>query len=344
MTLARAGFRRSFATMNPILHRARSCAGLVGAAAVVALAGCVTRASTANTVTELPPGTEAVSLFGDPFRAPPLAADVKLRLEANLAAARVVAAEHPDSALALIWVGRRLGYLGRFQEAIEVFSAGVKEFPRDARFLRFRGHRYLSVRSFAPAGDDLEKARQLQLGVPDQVEPDGAPNPRGIPTSTLQGNIRYHLGLVQYLQGRFELAAVTYQEDLAAAPNVDARVATSYWLYMTLRRLGRTKDARRVLDPVTRDLAVIENGSYHRLLLLFKGVLPADSLLGPTPDPAHALDESTMGFGIGTWHLVNGRRADAFGWYRRSLAAGPWASFGYIAAENELQRHGEQAR
>ena len=319
---------------------ARRCA----AAALFTAAACVTRSSTQSSVTELPPGTEAVSLFGEPFRAPALAPDVKQRLEANLTDARRVAAEHPDSTLALIWVGRRLGYLGRFQEAIDVFSAGIAQFPRDARVRRFRGHRYLSVRAFALAERDLARARALQLGLPDQVEPDGAPNARGIPTSTLQSNIRYHLGLARYLQARFELAADTYQEDLDAAANVDTRVATSFWLYLTLRRLGRTDAARKVLDPITRDLPVIENGSYHRLLLLFKGALAVDSLLGAVPDATNALDEATMGNGIATWHLVSGRRGDAIAWYRRSVASGPWASFGYIAAETELHRQGELPR
>ena len=343
MTLARAGSGGSFAAMVPPL--ARFAPRLLALSALVAGgAGCVTRTSTTSSVTELPAGTEAVSLFREPLRAPSLAPEVKQRLEADLAAARSALAAHPDSALALIWVGRRLGYLGRFQEAIEVFSQGVAKYPADARFLRFRGHRYISVRSFANAEDDLARARQLQLGVADEVEPDGAPNARGIPTSTLQTNIRYHLGLAQHLQGRFAQAAETFREDLAVAPNVDTRVATSYWLHETLRRLGRAAEARRVLDPITRDLPVIENGSYHRLLLLYKGELPPDSLLGPTPGAVNALDEATMGNGIGTWHLLNGRRAEAVAWYRRSLASGSWASFGCIAAEAELHRLGEQPR
>ena len=309
--------------------------------ATLLLSACVTRASTTSTIAELPPGTQAVSLFGEPLKAPPLAPAVQARLEANLAQALEVSAAHPDSALALIWVGRRLGYLGRFREAIDVFSEGAKQHPRDSRFFRFRGHRYLSVRNFEAAEQDLDSARALTLGTPDVVEPDGAPNPSGIPTSTLQTNIRYHLGLAHYLRGKFELAVAVYKEDLAVAPNVDTKVATSYWLHMSLLRLNRINEARRVLDPITRELRVIENGSYHRLLLMYKGVLPPDSLLGAKPDSANALDEATMGNGIGTWHLVNGRRAQAVAWYRRSIAVGPWASFGSIAAEAELKRLSE---
>ncbi len=308
------------------------------------LAGCVTRQSVSSNVTELPAGTEAVSLFNEPFSAPALPAATRLNLEANLEAARTLARVHPDSALALIWVGRRLGYLGRFQEAIATFSEGIEKWPDDPRLLRFRGHRYISVRSFDGAVKDLERARFLVRDRSDVVEPDGAPNPRGIPTSTLNSNIRYHLFLAYYLIGDFRRAAEIQREDLDAKPNVDTRVATSYWHVMTLRRLGRDNEAQRILDGITADMPVIENMSYHKLLLLYKGILPVDSLVSPAPDPANALDEATYNNGIGTWHLLNGRRDAAIGAWRRARSAGPWAAFGTIAAEAELKRIGASVR
>mgnify|MGYP006178114509 CR=1 FL=1 len=50
---------------------------------------------------------------------------------------------------------------------------------------------------------DLERAASLVRGRPDEVEPDGAPNRFNIPTSTLQSNIWYHLGLAYYMRGEF---------------------------------------------------------------------------------------------------------------------------------------------
>jgi tetratricopeptide (TPR) repeat protein len=312
--------------------------------AAVSATGCVTRQSVSSNLTELPAGTEAVSLFNEPFMAPPLAPATRATLEANLAAARMVARAHPDSALAAIWVGRRLGYLGRFQEAIAAFSDGADKWPNDPRFLRFRGHRYISVRNFEGAVQDLERARTLIRGHADEVEPDGAPNPQGIPTSTLHSNIRYHLFLAYYLLGDFRRAAEVQREDLDAAPNVDTRVATSYWYVMSLRRLGRDAEAQRVLDGITANMPVIENQSYHKLLLLYKGALPVDSLVPPVADTTHALDEATYNNGIGTWHLLAGRREAAIAAWRRARSAGPWAAFGTIAAEAELKRIGAGVR
>src|SRR5690349_16959693 len=124
--------------------------------------------------------------------------------EAKLAEAQEALRKNPDDADALIWVGRRTAYLGRYQEAIEIFSQGIAKHPEDARFYRHRGHRYITVRNLGPAIRDFEKAAALIEGKPDEVEPDGLPNAKNIPTSTLQSNVWYHLGLSYYLQGDFE--------------------------------------------------------------------------------------------------------------------------------------------
>ena len=280
---------------------------------------------------------EAVSLLGDSLRRPRIAAESEARMLAQLDSARRALAASPDSPDALIWLGRRTAYLGRFREAIAIFGDGIRQHPGDARFLRHRGHRYLSTRMLDAAVADFERAAALVRGQPDVVEPDGQPNARNIPTSTLQSNIWYHLGLAHYLKGDFERALTAYRECMAVSENPDMLVATSHWLYMTLRRLGRDAEAARVLEPITRDLAVIENVSYHRLLLLYKGVLPVDSLTAAAEGDA-ALQDATAGYGVGNWHLYNGRRAEAEGVFRRIVATGPWAAFGFIAAEADLAR------
>jgi hypothetical protein len=149
---------------------------------------------------------EAVSLLGQPLVAPELPAEVRRDREAKLAEARAAVEARPDDPDALLWLGRRTAYLGRYREAIEIFSRGASRFPRDARFLRHRGHRHLSLRRFDLAAADLEAAARLVAGRPDEVEPDGLPNAAGIPTSTLHSNIWYHLGLARYLQGDFAAA------------------------------------------------------------------------------------------------------------------------------------------
>lgn len=242
---------------------------------------------------------------------------------------------NPDS---IIWLGRRQAYLGRFREAIETFSEGISKFPKDARFYRHRGHRYITVRRFDLAIKDLTVAANLIKGKPDEVEPDGQPNARNIPTSTLQFNIWYHLGLAYYLTARNEPALRAYRECLKVSKNPDALVATSHWLYMTLRRLNRDTEAAKVLEPIREEMDIIENTGYYRLLLMYKGLVPPETLLAEALKQESSAASHSVLYGIGNWHLYNGRRAEALKIFRRMLDGEQWTSFGYIAAEVDVQR------
>lgn len=282
----------------------------------------------------VPPGAEAVSLTGQPLMAAELPEAVRSGHLTRLEEARRMVYATPGHADALIWFGRRTAYLGRYRDAIAIFSAGIGLHPTDARMYRHRGHRWLSVREFDLAIADFDRAVELVRGKPDEVEPDGLPNARGIPTSTLQSNIWYHLALAHYVKGDFARALPVWQEDVRKSTNPDMLVASSYWLYMTLRRLGRDAEAARVLEPITAEMDIIENTAYHRLLLLNKGLL-TEADFATSGD---ALQDASAGYGLGNWHFYNGRVERAREVWRRVLAGGNWASFGYIAAEAEMAR------
>jgi len=322
--------------------RARSTSVILGAGCLSLLLPSCAPARTQAVPRE---PVEATSLLGEPLLRPVPAAAAREKMEDQLAEARRAYTRAPDDADSIIWLGRRTAYLGRFNEAIGIYTEGIAKHPADARLYRHRGHRYLSTRRLDQAIADFEKAYALTRGQPDEVEPDGQPNARNIPTSTLQGNIRYHLGLAHYLRGDFERALPLYREDVAAsAGNPDMLVATSHWLYMTLRRLGRAEEAAAVLAPISKEMDVIENGAYHRLLLLYRGELAPGDLLGSGAAPA-GLDDVTTAYGVGNWHLYNGRQAEAEAIFRRIVAArAQWASFGYLAAEAELWRASGQSR
>ena len=259
-------------------------------------------------------------------------------MEANLQKARTQFEANPNDPDAIIWLGRRLGYLGRFREAIDVFSAGVAKFPADARFYRHRGHRRITVRQFDHAIDDFEKAAQLMRGKPDQIEPDGQPNARNIPTSTLKFNIWYHLGLAYYLKGQNEKALKAYRDCLSVSDTPDRLVATSHWLYMTLRRLNRPKEAEQVLRPVNAGMEIIENTGYYRLLLMYKGATPLETLHQEAKKEGASAASHSVLYGLGNWHVYNGKRVDGLAIFREIVATEQWTSFGYIAAEADLRR------
>ena len=287
--------------------------------------------------TRPPSDVEAISLLGDTLRRPVIDSATRLLLERRLGDARRDADARPDDPDAAIWLGRRLAYLGRYREAIDVFTEALARHPDDPRLYRHRGHRWITVRELDRAVADLERAARLTTGAPDAVEPDGIPNARNTPIGTLQSNIWYHLALAHYLRGDLEAALAAEREGMRLAANPDRLVSQSHWLYLTLRRLGRDAEAAAVLTPIVRDLDVIENDGYLRLLLMYKGELDADSLLASIRPDAGSADVS-VAYGIAAWHDAQGRHERARRIYDAIIAGGQWAAFGYIAAEADLAR------
>jgi tetratricopeptide (TPR) repeat protein len=281
------------------------------------------------------PRPEATSLLGRPLESPVVAAEAKARMEEELAFAQLVWENHKADANAQIWLGRRTAYLGRFREAIRIFTDGIARHPNDARFYRHRGHRYITVREFDRAIADFEKAVALTKGKPDEMEPDGQPNARNIPTSSLQSNIWYHLALAKYLKGDFAGAADGFRNSRDILKNPDHLVAASAWMYISLRRAGRGADAAKVLEPIHAGLDVIENGSYLNVLLLHKGLKTETDVLGPAGQNASG---SSARYGVSVWHLLNGRAAKAREMWTALSTAPDWPSFGVVAAEAELAR------
>jgi len=264
---------------------------------------------------------------------PGLPDDLRQRHEQALAAARGSFARSPG-ADELIWVGRRLAYLGRYRDAIETFSEGVARFPRDARFLRHRGHRYLTTRQIDRALRDFDEAAALVAGTADSIEPDGLPNARGIPTSTLHTNIHYHRGLAHYLLGDNAAARSAWRDCLAASRNPDMEAATRYWLYLAQRRLGLAEEAAGNLTAVDANWDIIENTAYHRLLLRFRGDVPSSSEAAGVD----SIEDATLVYGLAQWHRFEGRDAQADALLEQLLAGPQWPAFAYLAAEADRQR------
>jgi tetratricopeptide (TPR) repeat protein len=279
---------------------------------------------------------EATSLLtGQPLY-PPAEIPNAQKLQADLDQAQKALAAAPGDPEALIWVGRRYGYLWRFQDAMATFSKGIARWPDNPKFYRHRGHRYISVREFAKAQADFEKAAGLMKGKPDEIEPDGAPNPAGKPRGTLHFNVWYHLGLAYYLQGNFTKAYDAYVECLKVSNNDDSIVATSDWMWMTAMRLNRKADAAKLLERIQPKMDILENTAYHRRLLMYKGIEKPDALMDTAK--ADATTIATQGYGVGNYYLVTGDTARAREVFQKVAAGAGWNAFGFIAAEADLAR------
>lgn len=277
---------------------------------------------------------QTISLLGRPlFAKPPN--EARLKLEVDLAAARKELAADPSDPDKLVWVGRRLGYLWRMNEAIAIYTRGIELHPDHAPLYRHRGHRYISIRRFGDAIADFERAVGLIRGRRHAVEPDGMPNEQGIPLTTTGFNVWYHLGLARYLTQDLEGALAAFQECQEHGRGFDDNlVATTDWMYLTLRRLGRDREAAGLLERIVPDMDIIENHAYHRRLLMYKGLIAPEELLDLAA--ASELDLATLGYGLGTWQLGIGDPTRAGAILRRVTSGPYWPAFGFIAAEVEL--------
>ena len=283
----------------------------------------------AKLLPEVPEGAQAVSVTGTPL----YAADPSEGALENHKTAKADYDADPMDVDNIIWYGRRTAYLGDYREAIRIFSEGIEKHLKDARMYRHRGHRYISIREFDRAIADLEKAASLIEGTENETEPDGLPNAQGIPISSLHGNIWYHLGLAYYLKHDWENAFRTYQNGFNAGRNDDNRVSTTHWLYSIARRMGDEARANKALEAIATEMDIIENFSYHRLCLFYKGEIPLEEILADGGDnPANA----AVAYGVANWFFVEGESARAREMMQDLTSRSSWSAFGQVAAEVDL--------
>ena len=200
----------------------------------------------------------------------------------------------------------------QFREAIATFTRGLEIEPNNALLLRWRGHRYLSVRDFDRAFADLSRGSAID--------------------PTIYGNW-YHLGIVQFLRGDFADAAASFAKAQPIAPDPGELAGSTDWLWMSLSRAGRGADAKAMLDrrpekPVTN--------AYTRRLQLYRGEIGPDAVV--TPADTDEVQIATLAYGLGNWYLVRGDKAQARKWFERSVQSGGWPGFGFIVSEIELER------
>lgn len=201
----------------------------------------------------------------------------------------------------------------QFREAIATFTRGLAIEPNNALLLRWRGHRYLSVREFDKAFADLSRGSKID--------------------PTIYGNW-YHLGIVQFLRGDFAAAAASFAKAQPIAPDPGELAGSTDWLWMSLSRAGRGAEAKAMLDRRPDNKPV--TNAYTRRLQLYRGEIAPDAVV--TSADTDEVQVATLAFGLGNWYLVRGDKANARKWFERSVQSGGWPGFGFIVSEVELRR------
>ncbi|MFY0689545.1 MAG: tetratricopeptide repeat protein [Cyclobacteriaceae bacterium] len=255
--------------------------------------------------------------------------------ESKLAQAEADYLNKPDEANSYIWYGRRLAYLGRYHEAIDIYTEGLNRFPKSYKLLRHRGHRYLTIRQFDLAIEDLKNAVFYSNNEPNfEIEQDGIPNAMNRPLSNTKFNIWYHLGLSYYMKGNYDKAISSFRKCQDYSNNNDLMVRTVNWLYASYRKLGNVEGAQSLVVDIPSDLSLIEaeNKGYHDLILLYRGFKSPNRLLQTYQGGTGYLN-AVIGYGVANYYLVEGRSESAIPLFDRILESDQWDSFGYIASE-----------
>ena len=229
--------------------------------------------------------------------------------------AQAALAADPRSVARLIDLGVAQSGARQFREAIATFTRGLEIEPNNALLLRWRGHRYLSIREFDRALADLTRGGAI----------DG----------TIYG-IWYHLGIVQYVRGEFAAAAASFARAQPIAPDPAELAGSTDWLWMSLSRAGRGAEAKAMLDRRPESRLPPVTNAYTRRLQLYRGEIGPDAVV--TPADTDEVQIATLAYGLGNWYLVRGDKAQARVWFERSIQSGGWPGFGFILSEVELSR------
>jgi tetratricopeptide (TPR) repeat protein len=248
------------------------------------------------------------SRSGSEYRSQPDTSRAVARAESTLAA-------DPQNIDKIIQLGIAQSGVRQYREAIATFTRGLRIAPDNALLYRWRGHRYISVRDFDHALQDLAHGNGRD--------------------STIYG-IWYHLGVAHYLRGEFAGAATAFARARTIPPDDNELAGSTDWLWMSLSRAGRPAEAAAVRNSVNDAWHITSATAYLQRLRLYRGLITPDQVL--TPADSADIAVATLSYGVSNWYLVRGDTVRAREWFSRSVASGGWPAFGFIASEVELGR------
>lgn len=292
---------------------------------------------------------ETYSLLGEPLYPTP----IKLWLPKNpeeyesklqdLTESREKAADEwrvdPDDPEKLLWYARRTEIVGNFNEACAAYTEGIKRWPEDPRFPRFRGHRFALLRRLDLAVVDLEMASELIKGRPDEPEvyASGGPSSDKLGFSSFHWNVYYHLGFARFAAGDLEGAVDAYRRCMDICDVRESTVATTHWLYMPLIRLKRWDEAAKLLEGIKPEEKLVEVGDYYETLLMYKGVEMPEALLERARLEG-GVRLLTRAHAVGNLYLTRDEQKKAERVFREIHATGEWSAGVHLLAEAELVR------
>lgn len=241
--------------------------------------------------------------------------------------------KEPTNPQLLIEIGMLQDSFMRHGEAVQTYSEGISKFPKDWRFLRYRGQRYISSRKFSEAIQDLEKAKE---------------------STKRSYDVAYYLGLAYYFSGEYDKASSEFgrceaqlkeplreSEDLKGLNSCEIGreeqaflVPLMYWRYLALRRGGKNAEAKAYADAVSPLWTLRSNKAFYDALLFFRGTKEITEMLDGANEATR--DYLTRSAGVAVQLFTEGERQRACSIWQRNAMDTKWNHLGVIAAEAEF--------
>jgi tetratricopeptide (TPR) repeat protein len=243
--------------------------------------------------------------------------------DASVTAARTALAGDPENPALALKLSKAEAARRQYKEAIATCTQALAAAPNNADLYLERGHRELGLREFKPAMTDLERATQIDPSKLDSF---------------------YHLALSHYFQGEFAEAAEDFKKARDLAKSDDSLIDCTNWLYVSLRRAGKDKEAAGALERITPAVKNTEPHLYFYLSLLhfYQGQLTAEQVLPPKPanptDTESELSFDTVSYGVGNWRVYHHDMAAALPLFKNVVTGEAWNAWGFIGSEVELVR------
>lgn len=284
-----------------------------------------------------PLGAQAVSFLGDTLWSVRYGhAEAQERVTRLMAAQRRALAE-PGNDAATILLGRRTAEMGRFREALEIYSEGLERDWGDARLFRRRGELLLLLREPEKAVRELQQALKRTVLYPDAKEFTETDDGEFVGTRVRYGTLLL-LGVAHHIRGDRQAAVNNLTEAARAAVEPDEVAAAMAWLYLTLRRAGRNAEAQEVLGVLPADYEVTHRRAELRMLLALRGELSFDSLRREIATTTDRSVELVYLYGLAVTMEAAGRPEEARALLEEIRRTGFWADVVAVAAEADLAR------
>ena len=240
--------------------------------------------------------------------------------DGSIASARTTLATDPKNPKLILALSKAQAGRRQYREAVATDTEGLGYQPSDGSLLLERGHRELGLREFDAAKRDLDQATII---TPNELQ------------------AWYHLGMANYFLSDFNAAAAGFGHARSLAKSDDDLIDTSNWLYVSLRRAGKEKEATGILTRITPEVKAKEAhlAFYLQLLRFYQGKITEARLLPPPPTPGDIESElafATSHYAIGNWHLYHGDTAGAKALFAPVVQGEAWNAWGFIGSETEL--------